>query len=475
MESSLPECNFLRCFPFGMVLCARIAYQGHPTRGKSVVAKPRESMDSGSHNFFDEVLIAVHAGRGGHGSAHFRREKYIPRGGPDGGDGGRGGDVILGTRTSLHALTHLQHKPRFVAADGQPGGRQQSTGRNGESVTIDVPCGTVVYEAEDGSLIADLVNEGDRSVVAHGGRGGLGNVHFKSARFQTPRISLRGEYGEERRLRLELELIADAGLIGAPNAGKSSLLSRLSAARPQVAPYPFTTLAPVLGVVAAPDSSFVLADLPGLIQGAGHGAGLGFQFLRHTRRARVLLHVVDGSGLEHDPIDIFDTVNEELVTFDSDLLNRPQIVVFNKTDLSEARDRWLDFRAAVLARGYEPLAVSAATNEGLADLAARTLNTLNEAAQPSRAVPVDPPTLRPVAVDESPRLYRRSDGAYVLHSARLERLSQSLNLDVPDAMDYFQRQLDRAGVTQRLERAGIGQGDTVVIGSVEFEWAERGL
>ncbi len=435
----------------------------------------RESRTDGQRSFFDEAVITVHAGRGGDGAAHFRREKFAPRGGPDGGDGGRGGDVILTTRASLHALTHLQHEPRFVADAGRPGSRQQRSGRDGKSVTVNVPCGTVAYEAQSGALIADLVNEGDIAVVARGGRGGLGNVHFKSARFQTPQISLRGEDGERRRLRLELELIADAGLIGAPNAGKSSLLSRLSAARPKVAPYPFTTLAPVLGVVAARDASFVIADLPGLIQGASHGAGLGIRLLRHTRRAPVLIHVVDGAGLEYDPIEIFGAVNAELAAFDAELPERPQIVAFNKIDLAEARAIWPDFRAAVLAQGYEPMAISAATGEGLPQLSARALEALNEAAQPSRPAPAELPTLRPVTVDAEPRLFRRGDGAYVVRGARLERLARSLNLNAPDAVDYFQRQLDRAGVTQKLEQAGVAPGHIVVVGAVEFEWAAREL
>ncbi|MBM4437297.1 MAG: GTPase ObgE, partial [Actinobacteria bacterium] len=329
-------------------------------------------------NFFDEARIAVRGGRGGDGVAHFRREKYVPRGGPDGGDGGRGGWVILRARANLAALTAFQYQQRFEAGDGTHGERSQRHGRDGRSLTIDVPCGTVVYDADSGALLADLVAEGDTATVVKGGRGGWGNVHFKSSRFQAPELALRGEPGEARTLRLELELIADAGLVGAPNAGKSSLLSVVSAARPKIAPYPFTTLEPVLGVVALNDASFVLADLPGLIDGAGRGAGLGFQFLRHVRRARVLIHLVDGAGLDRDPVAAYDAIRRELVTFDPSLSERPEIVAFNKLDLAEARARWPDFRAALDARGRRAAAISTATGEGVRELVEQTAQRLAE-------------------------------------------------------------------------------------------------
>ena len=428
-----------------------------------------------ARSFFDEARIYVCGGRGGDGAAHFRREKFVPRGGPDGGDGGRGGDVSLRARSNLHALTHLQFQPRFIAGKAARGERQQRRGRDGDAVVVDVPCGTVVYDADTDGLLADLVREGDQAVVARGGRGGWGNVHFKSSRHQTPEISLRGEDGEKRRLRLELELIADAGLIGAPNAGKSFLLSRVSAAHPKVAPYPFTTLEPVLGAVTGSDTSFVLADLPGLIEGASRGVGLGFQFLRHARRSRVLIHVVDGSGLEHDPVQVFDAINDELDSFDESLAERPQLVAFNKMDLAEARANWPDFRAAVLARGYQPLAVSAATGEGLPELVAQTLEALAEAPEPERSQPDELPVLRPEPVDEPPRLFRRPDGAYVVRDPKLERLAQRLDLGSDEAVAYFQRQLDRRGVTGLLEKADVKEGDSVVIGAVEFEWSDRGL
>ena len=433
---------------------------------------PSNAADRG---FFDEASIYVRAGSGGNGVAHFRREKFVPRGGPDGGDGGDGGDVVLRARANLHALTAFRYKRRFIAANGGPGEGKKRHGANGEGVIVDVPCGTVAYDQETGAVLADLVDEGQSVVVASGGRGGHGNVRFKSARFQAPSLATRGASGEERQVRLELEMLADIGLVGAPNAGKSSLLARLSAARPKVAPYPFTTLEPVLGVVPAGDSGVVFADLPGLIEGASQGAGLGMAFLRHVRRARVLVHVVDGSGLEGDPFEAFQAIDAELGAFSADLLERPRLVAFNKMDLQEAREQWPDFRALVLAEGYEAVAVSAGSGVGLRELVGRTVAMLADAPPATRPQPEDTPVLRPAPLDEPAHLFRRSDGAYVVRDPRLERLARRLNFDTPDAADYFQRQLDRSGVTERLERAGTVAGDTVVVGDLEFEWMGFGL
>ncbi len=430
---------------------------------------------STNRGFFDEAQIYVRAGSGGNGVAHFRREKFVPRGGPDGGDGGRGGDVVLRARANLHALTAFRYTRRFIATNGGPGEGKKRHGANGAGVTVDVPCGTVAYDQETGAVLADLVDEGQSVVVASGGRGGHGNVRFKSARFQAPALATRGASGEECQVRLELELLADIGLVGAPNAGKSSLLARLSAARPKVAPYPFTTLEPVLGVVPAGDSGVVFADLPGLIEGASQGAGLGMAFLRHVRRARVLVHVVDGSGLEGDPFEAFQAIDAELGAFSADLLERPRLVAFNKMDLQEAREQWPDFRALVLAEGYEAVAVSAGSGAGLRELVGRTVAMLADAPPATRPQPEETPVLRPAPMDEPAHLFRRADGAYVVRNPRLERLARRLNFNTPDAADYFQRQLDRQGVTERLEQAGTLAGDTVVVGDLEFEWMGFGL
>jgi GTP-binding protein len=432
--------------------------------------QPVAAQKSQNSSFFDEAGIYVRAGAGGDGSSHFRREKYVPRGGPDGGDGGRGGDVIVRARQDLHALTAFRYQRKFFASNGGAGSRQRRHGHNGQSVTVDVPCGTVILEKQSGRVIADLIDEEQSVIVAQGGKGGIGNVHFKSSRFQAPTLSTRGAAGTEWHLRLELELIADVGLVGAPNAGKSSLLARLSAARPKVAPYPFTTLEPVLGVVSGGDSGIVFADIPGLIEGASHGAGLGFKFLRHIRRARALVHLVDGSGLEMDPYEAFHSIDSELETFDTTLLSRPRIVAFNKMDLNEARLAWPDFEARTLAAGYEAVPISVATGNGLDRLVGRIMALLAEAPKPDRPELRQTTVLRPEPIDQAAQLLRRSDGAYVVRDKRLEDIADTLNFDTPDAAAYFQRQLDRRGITERLERVGTIPGDTVVVGNLEFEW-----
>lgn len=432
-------------------------------------------MPDSTANFFDQARVYVRAGRGGDGAASFRREKHVPLGGPDGGDGGRGGDVLIQARENLHALTHLQYRHRFVAGNGAPGQRSLRQGRDGKPVIIDVPLGTVVYDDAASHVLHDLVEDGQVEVVARGGPGGRGNARFKSSRFTAPDLALRGADGDECHLRLELELIADVGLVGAPNAGKSSLLARISDARPKVAPYPFTTLQPVLGVVAASDTHMVVADLPGLIEGASEGAGLGAQFLRHARRSRVLIHVVDGSGLERPPMEALDAINHELESHGAGLESRPQIVAFNKIDLAESRAEWSAFAAECRERACEPVAVSAATGEGIPTLIQRALGALAEAPEPGRPQPTAPPVLRPEPVHEAPRLFHREDGAYVIRDPTLERLARQLNLNTQDAVDYFQRRLDRSGVTARLEKAGAEPGDTVVIGELEFEWEAEGL
>ncbi len=432
-------------------------------------------MPDSPRNFFDQARVHARAGRGGDGAANFRREKHVPLGGPDGGDGGRGGDVLIQARENLHALTHLQYRHRFIAGNGARGERSLRQGRDGKPVTIDVPLGTVVYDAATSRVLHDLVEAGKVEVVATGGPGGRGNARFKSSRFPAPNLAMRGADGDECQLRLELELIADVGLVGAPNAGKSSLLARISDARPKVAPYPFTTLQPVLGVVAAGDTQMVVADLPGLIEGASQGVGLGAQFLRHARRSRVLIHVVDGSGLERPPIQALDAINHELASHGAGLESRPQIVAFNKVDLAETREHWDGFAAECRARDCVPVAVSSATGEGIPALLQRTLVALAEAPLPDRPQPTAPPVLRPEPLHEAPRLFRREDGAYVIRDPALERLAARLNMDTRDAADYFQRRLDRSGITARLEDAGAKPGDTVVIGQLEFEWEAEGL
>ena len=312
--------------------------------------------------FYDQVTISATAGKGGDGAATFRREAYVPRGGPNGGDGGRGGDVILKADKDLNTLQPYRFKHSFRAEDGGDGASNQKHGKAGTSLYIPVPPGTLVRDAETGQILADLVNAGDEQSVARGGRGGLGNVHFATSTFQTPRFADKGDKGESRTMQLELKLVADVGLVGLPNVGKSTLLAAVSAARPKIADYPFTTIVPNLGVVSVDEDSFVIVDVPGLIEGAHEGKGLGLAFLRHAERTRLLIHMLD--GLSDDPVNDLDTVNQEMALYADELRDKPQVVVLNKMDLAEVRDRWPELQKQLQARGYVVFAISAATGEG---------------------------------------------------------------------------------------------------------------
>ncbi|HLA02850.1 MAG TPA: GTPase ObgE, partial [Aestuariivirga sp.] len=313
-------------------------------------------------NFIDEVEISVRSGKGGDGMVHFRRERFVPRGGPDGGDGGRGGSLILEVDTSMRTLYSFRHKKRFQAQDGKPGGPSQRSGRSAADLILRVPPGTLVYDVITGETLGDLMVAGQPLEVAKGGRGGRGNQHFANSRNQVPRIAEKGEPGQERQLRLELKLIADIGIVGAPNAGKSTLLAALTNAKPKIAAYPFTTLQPNLGVAALDEeTSLVLADIPGLIEGAHRGIGLGHDFLRHIQRTRVLVHLLD--GLAEDPLADFSQINTELALFDPQLADKPQIVALNKMDLPDVQARWPHIDKALRKLGYIPMAISAVSGE----------------------------------------------------------------------------------------------------------------
>src|SRR5579872_2918383 len=305
--------------------------------------------------FYDHTKIFVKAGDGGNGSIHFRREKFAPFGGPDGGDGGKGGSVYVEATHDLNTLVDYRYRQHFKATPGEAGARQKMHGAAGEDITLIVPCGTIVRDADSGELIADLVDAGQNVMVARGGRGGLGNVHFATATHQAPREAQNGEPGEERWLLLELRLIADVGLVGYPNAGKSTLLSVVTAARPKIADYPFTTLTPNLGVVDVGDSTFVVADIPGLIEGAHAGVGLGHDFLRHIERTLVLLHLVDASA--DDPLSAFRQIQEELKYYDPELLERPTLVALNKIDIQEGRERVPELVKQLRDQGYEAIPI----------------------------------------------------------------------------------------------------------------------
>jgi GTP-binding protein len=327
--------------------------------------------------FVDEAKIFVAAGDGGRGCVSFRREKFVPKGGPDGGDGGKGGDVVVVAARDLSTLLDFRYRRRYQAERGEHGRGSDQSGRDGEGCLIRVPVGTVVRDAATGDVLADLVAPGQQCVAARGGRGGRGNARFKSPTNQAPRHAEPGEPGERRWLTLELKLLADVGLIGLPNAGKSTLLSRLSAARPKIAAYPFTTLVPQLGIVRLHDEqTCVMADIPGLIQGAHEGKGLGHQFLRHIERTRLLLHLVDMTAAESEPLANFDTVNRELIAYDSTLGDKPQLVVGTKIDLPAAKPAWDRFQSAMRGRGVRALAISAVTGEGIGTLLGEIRNAL---------------------------------------------------------------------------------------------------
>ena len=433
--------------------------------------------------FYDHTKIFVKAGDGGNGSIHFRREKFAPFGGPDGGDGGRGGSVYIQATNDLNTLVDYRYRQHFKATPGEAGARQKMHGASGEDVTLKVPCGTIIRDADSGELIADLVEADQKVMVARGGRGGLGNVHFATATRQAPREAQNGEPGEERWLMLELRLIADVGLVGYPNAGKSTLLSVVTAARPKIADYPFTTLSPNLGVVSVgqPGSGdefgFVLADIPGLIEGAAQGVGLGHEFLRHVQRTRLLLHILDGASLERDPWQDFLAINKELHEYDEHLATRPQIIVFNKMDLSEAQERWPALKAKAEKQGYSAFAISAAAHQGTDELmafAAKRLLEIQLDEQERAAAQVIPdmdgPVLRPQPADAF--TITRVEGVYVVRGKRVERTVSMTNQDSEESMDHLQVTLSKMGVTKALEEAGVKVGDRVRFGKVELYWGE---
>ncbi len=417
--------------------------------------------------FCDEVIIEVKAGDGGDGCVSFRREKYVPMGGPDGGDGGKGGDVILRVNPHLNTLAYYYRHRHFRAENGRHGRGGRKTGASGEDLILEVPPGTVVRDADTGEILADLTEPGQTVIVARGGRGGRGNAAFVSPTNQAPRIAERGEPGEFRRLHLELRLLADVGLIGKPNAGKSTLLAAVTAARPKIADYPFTTLHPHLGVVVLDDTaSFVLADLPGLIEGAHRGVGLGLTFLRHVERTRVLIHLLD--GLSPDPVGDYEAIRAELGFYNPDLLQRPEIIAFNKMDLPEVQARWPEVEAAFAARGLSVHPISAAAKQGTRALMWEAWKRLQEAPPPPPLQPTAPPLLR----RETPiQVLRERNGWRVLGTAA-EKAVRMAHLDSEEGLLHLHRQLERLGVIEALEKAGVRPGDTVYIGDVELEWVD---
>lgn len=432
---------------------------------------------------YDHTKIFIKAGDGGNGSMHFRREKFAPFGGPDGGDGGRGGSIYMEATNGLNTLIDYRYRHQFKAEAGQAGMRQKMHGAKGEDLVLKVPCGTIIRDADTHEVIADLTEPEQSVMIARGGRGGLGNVHFATSTRQAPKEAQKGEPGEERWITLELRLIADIGLVGYPNAGKSTLLSVVSAARPKIADYPFTTLVPNLGVVEVGQPgrgegfSFVLADIPGLIEGAAQGAGLGHEFLRHIQRTRLLIHLLDGASFDRDPWQDFQTINRELREYDAQLASRPQIVVLNKIDLSEAQERWPELKAQAEATGYPVFAISAAAHQGTSELMQYAAGRLREIQQEeaeraaSQSIAdMQGPVLRPVPEDAF--TVSKEHGVYIVRGRRVERVVNMTDQESEEGMDRLQVQLAKMGVTKALEEAGVKVGDTVRFGKVELYWGE---
>jgi len=416
--------------------------------------------------FLDEVKITVEAGDGGAGVVAFRREKYVPFGGPAGGDGGHGGMLVLVVNPRLNTLSNFQRKRHFKALNGSSGSNFNRTGASAPDLELEVAPGTIVRD-ESSQIIADLTLPGQRAIVTHGGRGGRGNARFKSATNQAPRVAEKGEPGEQRAITLELKLIADVGIVGVPNAGKSTLLSVISAAKPRIADYPFTTLAPNLGVSLVNDREIVFADVPGLVEGAHQGIGLGHDFLRHIQRTRLLIHLLDGA--QENALGDFVQTSSELALFDKALAEKPQLVVLNKIDLPSAKKQATALRGKIKDRGYGLLLISAVTHEGIQEVLNMVARRLDE--MPVTQPEIETPVFRPPEDDEKFQIVR--DGAiYRVTGKRIERAAAMTYWEFEEAVERFQQILYALGIADALSNAGAKKGDIVCIGDHELEWAE---
>lgn len=421
--------------------------------------------------FVDMVSITVKAGDGGNGCVSFHREKFVQAGGPDGGDGGRGGDVVFEASERMHTLMDFRFKRKFTAENGGDGMANRRTGKSGEPVVIEVPPGTVVREKATGKLLLDLYAPGERKVLVRGGKGGFGNQHFATPTRQAPQFAKPGEKRDVIELTLELKSIADVGLVGFPNVGKSTILSVVTAARPKIANYHFTTLQPNLGIVKQGDDSFVLADIPGLVEGAAEGVGLGHAFLRHVERTRMLLHVVDISGSEgRDPLEDFDAIMKELEAY-GDLKNRPMIAVANKMDLPGAQENLERLEAKLAGTGIKVFPVSAATRQNFDALMYATSAMLAECppAEPfAEEALFDPDALE----TGEPFTIEAQNGVYFVSGREMQRLLDSVNFDNEESLNWFHRSLRRLGVIDALRAQGAKEGDSVVIGEMEFDFID---
>ena len=423
--------------------------------------------------FIDRSKISVRAGDGGNGKSSFRREKFVPKGGPDGGDGGKGGDVVLEVDANVNTLLNFRYNRKYTAENGDAGDRKKQYGRGAEDCVIKVPQGTLVKDAETGEILADLTELGQRAIVAKGGRGGRGNAKFKSSSRRAPTFAEFGEPGESRELLLELKLLADVGLVGYPSVGKSSLIAAVSSARPEIADYHFTTLVPVLGVVnLGYEKSFVMADIPGLIEGAADGVGLGHDFLRHIERTKLILHIVDAAAVDgRDPIDDFKKINVELKKYSEKLSKRPQILVANKIDLPQAKENLPALEKLAEQEDIKFFAISAATHENLDALINFIGKNLEEIVP--EVEPVDEIKVFDVDKEDDPVIIERNDAAdFIVRNKNLEKIVAMTNFDNSEGLRRFQFIWRMKNLDSLLKSRGIKEGMTVHIGQIEFEWHE---
>ncbi len=429
----------------------------------------------GDTMFVDRAEITIESGKGGNGAVTFRRDPYVPDGGPDGGDGGNGGSVIFIADRNLRTLMDLKYKRKYKAENGQPGMKRNRYGKKGEDLYIKVPVGTMIIDKETGHLMKDLTEDGDSVVAAKGGKGGKGNVHYKSSIRQAPNFAEAGGPAKEREVILELKLIADVGLLGFPNVGKSTLLSVSTNSKPKIAGYHFTTIDPNLGVVYLYDTSFVMADIAGIIEGASQGAGLGFKFLKHIERTKVLIHVVDVAGSEgRDPIDDYKKINAELAAFDPALAEKPQIVAANKADLVVDEDKLNEFMDFMKSEGREVYLISAATKQGIEELLAAALHKIETYVEPEG----EPMTMFDFEADEHEADYKDingyidDEGVYVLEGKQLLKIFNSTNFTDSGSIRYLYNYIEKRGGIKLLKELGLKDGDTVRIEDFEFEYTD---
>ncbi|MGE9949422.1 GTPase ObgE [Coprococcus catus] len=424
--------------------------------------------------FADRAKIYIRSGKGGDGHASFRRELYVPNGGPDGGDGGRGGDVIFEVDKGLNTLADFRHKRKFTAQDGEPGGKRRCHGKDAKDIVLNVPEGTIIREAETNKIIADMSGDNTRQIVLKGGKGGLGNMHFATATMQVPKYAQPGKPAQELWVNLELKVIADVGLVGFPNVGKSTFLSRVTNAQPKIANYHFTTLTPNLGVVDLEGAKgFVIADIPGLIEGASEGVGLGHEFLRHVERTKLMIHVVDAAGTEgRDPVDDIYKINAELKAYNEEIASRPQVIAANKIDLiySEDEDPIERLRSEFEPQGIKVFPISGVTGEGLSDLlyyVSSELQNMDE--KPIVFEQEYFPEEELIHID-LPYTVEIIDDMYVVEGPKIEKMLGYTNLDSEKGFAFFQKFLKEAGILEKLEEAGIQEGDTVKMYGLQFEY-----